>query len=235
MVSATAKGLIGRALVLLLPALLGGCISFWTPGDLTFVSAEAVDYYDRPEMPRSMSDVLVGSGMIQPGAAGQLPDGADQDLPPKRHELMLKVTFTSRMDLLAYVRDNGYPLGASSYFCGAGWPNKLEPWRTSSVYWNGRNVSSIDRAALREGQGDETTPITYAVFLRAAQEADPTSIPVKVAFDLRQMPRDLCFQLSGGNGGFGYRSNEVVVPAAAVAAAMKTLPPAFRGGGVTPP
>jgi hypothetical protein len=65
----------------------------------------------------------------------------------------------------------------------------------------------------------------YYIFINVAGEARPQDIPPQEAFDLRQRPADVCFYARGGNeSGRGYRSNTVVIPKDAIAAALQKSP-----------
>jgi len=202
----------GLSVVLLMGALLGACISHDTPGDVSFAAVEAVDYYDRPELP-SLGDLQMGAG---------------DDTLPKQHKLLLRVQFSTSVDLVRFAKSGGYNLGRLAFFCEQ--PDE-EADGNPYVFWQGENISRLDRASLRENGQEEGPPITYYVFIGAVR-GKIKAIPPLPPYDLRRQPRDVCFDLSGGNQMGGYRSNTVVIPQSAISEALKQPPPYFTGGNL---
>lgn len=186
----------GAAICCLVP-LLSACIAHDTPGDLTFISAQEVDWLDQSEM--------------------RAPERANGG--QKTHRPLLKVEFSSHANLFKLAND--YPVGNYSFFCD----RPRDPTRVSfpGVYFQGIHIWWPDDRRSE----DELAPgpVTYYVFLDVAKPERPNDIPPQKAFDLRQRPENVCFYLSGGNiSGRGYRSNLVMVPKEAIAAALRVGP-----------
>jgi len=200
-------------LILAAGAPLAGCIAYDTPDDVTFVTAESVDYYDRPELP-ALGDFRI----------------PEKDTLPKQHKLLLRVQFSTSVDLVQFARSGGYNLSRYAFFCGH--PHEEGGMGNPDIFWQGISLSGLDRFSLRESGMKEGTAITYYVFIEAAR-GEIKSIPPLPPYDLRREPRDLCFQLRGGNQMGGYRSNTVVIPQAAISEALKELPPYYAGGAVS--
>lgn len=204
------------AFVCVLGAPLGACISYNTPSDLTFVAVEAVDYYERPELP------ALGDFQIVP----RIPDNEAE---PKHHRLLLRVQFLTSVDLARFSRSHSYNLGRRAFFCAR--PDEERGMGNPDVFWQGQNVGNLAQESLRESGEEEGAPIVYYVFIEAVR-GETQSIPPRPPYDLRREPRDMCFQLSGGNQLGGYRSNTVVVPQSAISEALQNLPPYFSDGDV---
>jgi hypothetical protein len=186
----------GAAICCLVP-LLSGCIAHDTPGDLTFISAQEVDWLNQSEM--------------------RAPERANGG--KKVHRPLLKVEFSSYANLFKFV--NNYPVGNDSFFCD----RPRDPTRISfpSVYFQGIHIWWPDDRRSEEQLAPG--PVTYYVFLDVAKPERPKDIPPQKAYDLRQRPENVCFYLSGGNiSGRGYRSNLVMVPKEAIAAALRVGP-----------
>src|SRR5215469_3215786 len=200
-------------IVVLLLAPLCGCISY-TPSDLALKSVQAVDLHDQAEVDGPGTSPL--KGMVDNNTllrAGEPLHGGE-----KRHQLALKVEFTSALDIAKYVTDNEYPLGNDAFFCDhVDYDAMISFVR---VYSGGYLLGEFERDPfLRYPSALKT----YYIFVEVGQEASPLSRPPREAFDLRQKPRDVCFVLRGGNGPFGYKSNTVTIPAAAIAAALSEV------------
>ena len=185
----------GAIICCLLP-LLSGCIASNTPGDLTFRSAREVDWRDQAEMP---------------GAKGL--KGGEKGFKP-----LIKVEFTSGTNLLNFARTNSYTVLGEAFFCAR--PDDYVRLSFVDVYSRGARVDGLERG---ETEADAAQGgATYYIFLNVAGLARPSDIPPQKAFDLRQHAEDVCFYVRGGNvTGSGYKSNTVVVPKEAIAAALR--------------
>lgn len=189
---------IGAAICCLL-LLLSGCIASNTPGDLTFRSAQEVDWLDQAEMP--------GPEAVNGGK--------------KTHRPLIKVEFSSGTSLLKFANANSYTVGNEAFFCDR--PNDFVRLSFPGVYSQGARVWLLDSRRSEEDAAQGL--VTYYVFVDVAGPARPGDIPPQKAFDLRQHPENVCFYISGGNvTGSGYRSNTVVVPKEAIAAALRDGP-----------
>jgi len=183
----------------LMPA-LSGCISYNTPGDLTFVSVREVDWRDVPEL--SQPNPLLG---VQ-----------------QRRGPLIKVEFSTNTNLFKFSRDNSYPIGTLAFFCDQS--EGLARLQHSAVYSQGERVDIADDQQAKWAAVQEQ--LNHYIFFDVEAEAQPKAKPPRRAYDLRQDPEDVCFHLRGGAAPapFGFRSNTVVVPKAAIAAALRGEP-----------
>ncbi len=135
---------------------------------------------------------------------------------------LLKVTFATMNNLAQYARANEFTVGNQTYFCDEQRDddNLANPY----VYADGVNLDeyAVGSRPPPEGRG----PWTYYIFIYVQRERPRESAfagkPPLEAYDLRQAPKDVCFQLRGGDMlGFSHRSNVVKIPREAIAAALK--------------
>lgn len=212
-------------LVPLIAPLLGGCISN-TPVDLALASVQAVDWRDQDEMPGPGASPILG--MVRNRDLALM--GHSVTGGPKPSRLLLKVAFTSALNLSKYVIENSYNLGNTAYFCDSTKDPRTAHLSFPTVHWRGQRLGQHEPDPIERNVKSAGMPITYYIFIDAAQEkVEPSNPPVE-AYDLRQQSRDICFYVAGGNNsGFGYRSNTVVIPKDVIAAALRNLPPGFGG------
>lgn len=209
----------GRVKILSLLAVLSlflvGCMSINTPGDLAFQSVELVDWRDRLELPGPGASPLIGmvsSRSLE--ASGQSLSGG-----PKWQRPLLKISFTSAINLSQFVIDKSANLGSDLFFCDREERSTLGyPY----IHWNGVRLGQHEPDPIGTGNA----PIIYYVFVDVSREPRPRDIPPFAGFDLRRHPVDLCLYVRGGNGvGWGYKSNLVVVPKDIVVEALKKFLP----------
>lgn len=209
-------------------ALLGGCISN-TPVDLAVASVQAVDWRDQDEMPGPGASPILGMVRSRDLALmGQSVTGG-----PKPPRLLLKIEFTSTVNLSKFVIDNSYNLGVRAYFCdrpgkgdrpGHGFIGLSFP----DIYWRSMRLGQHEPDPIEEQSGAAVKPIHYYFYADVVNNETRWINERDEGFDLLRNPRDICFYVSGGNNsGFGYRSNTVVVPKDVVATALRKLPPGF--------
>jgi hypothetical protein len=198
--------------LLLMP--LGGCISY-TPSDLALTSVEAVDLHDQAEVPGPGVSPL--RGMVDNNTLTLL--GEELTGGEKPHRLVLKVEFTSALDIAKYVTENEYPLGAYAAFC-----DHFDYALNISFVWVYSRGYLLGRFERDPFLHDASALKTYYIFVKVEDKARPRDIPPREAFDLRQTPKNVCLVLRGGNGPFGYKSNTVTIPTATIAAALREIP-----------
>lgn len=126
----------------------------------------------------------------------------------------LKIEFTTGADISRLMGEDHYVLASEGHFCNR--PRDYVNLMGRTIYFRGQQVS---------GNVPITNPATgskflYSTYLNLHRDAVP-SIPQQTAFDLRDEPEDVCFYVSGGNGThFGLKSNVVMIPKNAIAAAL---------------
>jgi hypothetical protein len=172
------------------------CISMGVP-DLALQSVELVDQAEQPEL------------------AGW---NVSREEKPYR---LLKVSFTSSIDLPRYLAENSYPMGNTAVFCDSSQSREFARASSSSVYQNEVKVEGYTYRAPLQGKA----PYTYYSFFNLSRRTNQyyvqgTALP---PYDLRQKAVDLCFDLRGGAAPspFGYKSNIVRIPAALIESAIK--------------
>jgi len=207
---------------------LAGCISN-IPADLAVTSVQAVDWRDQDEMPGPGASGLLG--MVPPrvlAAMGQSVKGG-----PKPSRLLLKIEFTSTVNLAKYAFSNSYTLGINGYFCdrpGKGGYSAADFIGLSvpSVYWRGMEYLEYDPDKIDQFRGGPGRPITYYIYIRVMNNETRWLNEPDEGFNLMQNPRDICFVVRGGNNtGFGYKSNIVVISKDAIITALRNRPPGF--------
>jgi hypothetical protein len=119
--------------------------------------------------------------------------------------------------------NNSFPLANYAFFCGH--PQKDVTLSFPDVFWQGNRLGQHEADVIQRYGGPAGTLITYYIFVDVAREPRLQDRPPQEGYDLRQKPEDLCFVLRGGDGsGRGYKSNTVVIPKDAVAAALAKAP-----------
>jgi hypothetical protein len=196
--------------------LLGGCISTNTPGDLALTSVQAVDWRDQDEMPGPGASPVLGMVNSRTLALmGQSVTGG-----PKPHRPLLRIEFTSAMNLSKFATENSYNLGSGAYFCDH--PIKGITLSFPDIFWRGRRLGQQEGDPIERQIQAVGAPITYYLFIDVAREPRPKDRPPQDGFDLRQKAADVCFEVRGGNeSGRGYRSNTVVIPKGVIATALR--------------
>jgi len=151
--------------------------------DLTLASIETVDLQNQPELPASFG-------------------------PP--HATLLKVSFRTTSDLARI--DDVFTLSDEIFFCDR--PDVHVRLGSPFVYQQGIKVpASAETLRVRNATAASSVPITYYTFLRASFDENPEGKPPFESFDLKRLPKDVCFRLVGGAyRAFGWRSNTIVIP-----------------------
>jgi len=211
-------------LIPLIAFVLGGCISTNTPGDLSLMSVQAVDWQDQAEMPGPGASPAIG--MVKDSEIVRM--GQSVIGGKKPHRLILKIVFSSATNLSKFAADHSYNLGSDAYFCNH--PKKGIGLVFPDIYWNGLRLGPLEADPIQRNTNETGAPIEYYFFINVARKKVVPSIPPQEGFDLWQKPEDICFYLAGGNGsGFGYKSNVAVIPKDMIAAALKNAPARFGG------
>jgi hypothetical protein len=192
--------------------IFGGCVAYDVPGDLDLLSVQAVDWRDQKEMAGPGSSPL--RGLVPPREIERLGESVMGGEKPPRP--LLKIEFMSGMNLGRFANANSYPVGSFAHFCRR--PEDKTRLGFVTVFWQGYEVDRlVDSPLLIESAG----PFVYYTHIDVAGQDFPGDIPPRKAFDLRKLPEDVCIQLRGGNGPWGYRSSTLVVPKEAIATALR--------------
>lgn len=185
-----------------------GCTATY-PTDIKLVKLQLVDYKYQKELPPPytkpkeytkewMKKIKLPVGKLNYGSKN------------KPHKPLLRIEFSSNENLAEIVTIKNYPLGFESYFC------KFTPHPVllggTSIFWDRINLSYIMDNPIHKNIVN--TPITYYTYLNIYHNFQgPSSFK---NFDLRDKPMDVCLRLRGGVWGFGYESNELVIPKAEI-------------------
>jgi hypothetical protein len=202
-------------LVLLVVSLFCGSVAADSLDDLAFLSVQAVDWQDQNEMPGPGASPVLG--MVNSRdleAKGQSVTGHE-----KPHRPLLKIEFTSATNLSRFVIEHSFNLGNTAFLCDR--PSDVLTLSFSYVFWRGMRLGLQEADPIRRQNELLRVPVTYYIFIDVADKERPLDKPPQKAFDLRQNPENVCFYVRGGNElGRGYKSNIVVVPKDAIAAAL---------------
>lgn len=155
----------------LIALLLGGCVSTNTPGDLTFLSVQVVDWRDRAELPGPGASPVIGMVSNRDVlASGQSLTGGE-----KSHRSLLKVEFTSATDLPKLAIENAYNLRNKTFFCDR--PKTSPIMAFSYIFWRGVRLGEHEADPI-EQQGEPTaSPVTYYIFIDVARQKVVPSTP----------------------------------------------------------
>ncbi len=186
-------------------ACLSGCIrDFLSLDDLVFTSAKVIDQSNIP------GSSISSSAFTPPGK-------------------ILDIEFTSRRgtDLYSYAENSSYNMGDDASICSNG---KYDASKSLSrwpyVYGDKGQVRMESNPVI----GDATRSRAFHVYLDLSFDGKcsggPGDLCVPFAYDLQKKPEYICFCLDGGASYWNaFRSNQIVVPKAAVAEAVRHAPP----------
>lgn len=222
--------------------IVAGCVAYH-PRDIAVVSVEAVDNREVAELgapvPTGSPPAYVPyheflSTLLLKSAEGG-PPVTPADMEPyfrrqknnqafknaKEKKPILKIAFTSKENLFEYVKARKSHLSFRPFHCARG--PEMIPWG-GAVYARGLDLSVAPQfysVALEEGE-----TLTYYAYLSLSYNY--LNYGVRKQFDWQTTPEDLCFRVGGGWIHNLHESNVAVIPKAAIAEALKVLPPAYR-------
>jgi|GEM_PF-6953387 len=172
--------------VVALATTVTGCISYNTPGDFLFRSAQVVTWGEQRELPAPYPN---------------------SDLSLDRQ--LLKIEFTSAEDFGDYLAENSYPASVAAYFCER--PDYPVFLSRSSIFWDGQDIGALSHSSTKQPMA--AGQYTYHTYIDiAGKEGLSSDRPRFRAFDLRRQTDDVCLSLRGGSGISGYQSNVVKIP-----------------------
>lgn len=220
-----------RWLIVALVVLCSGCTTY-QPVDVAWMSVEAVDRFDVFEATSKSAALEPVPDTVRLGEMTMSAQEWREWRMRHRndsHRLELKITFSTDENL-PELSQTGVLLGPSvnAYFCEDKRGNEYDFRGGGGVTWRGAGLDSSD-VSIRAIEA-AAKPRVYSFYVWAAVERPMLvhGVPLK-PYDLRTEARDICFY-SRVPYGFapGIHSNTVRVPAAAIAAALRELPPYFR-------
>ncbi len=184
--------------------LLGGCTSLNTPGDLAFTSAKVVDWQDQAELPGQGAKFV--PRMV--GDLVRIPIGETLVGGKKWHRPLVKVEFTSKTDLWTFKPGRTHGVRGQVRSCDG----SREFGPVTEIFWRG---ILLDYQFLTDPIEPEPANqlFTYYGFIYVED------------VELQRNHNDVCFRLrASSKGGFGYSSNELMVPRVVIDEAVRKIP-----------
>ncbi|MGK9235631.1 hypothetical protein KXS07_03980 [Inquilinus limosus] len=135
---------------------------------------------------------------------------------------LLKVYFRTAMDLSRFATENSFNVMNTTFFCDR--PETSPYMSFPSIYQNGARVGD----AKIFGQPVNGSFGEYYIFIDISRPRVVPSKPPQNGYDLRNENGDVCFQLSGGSGFRGFRSNVVAIPRRAIEGVLAQMEPQSR-------
>jgi hypothetical protein len=174
------------------------------PHDLALASVSVVDWKDYPDKPSN----------------------SPRTDTERKSRAMLKIEFTTNTNLLMFSNENKYWLGISSWFCDH--PHDSD-WLFPAIptfYWRGLEASPDIVEQNVPGSTATKGPFTYYILADVTSFGNaPSGVSPRRLYDLRQTAEDICFNVDVGQIiWIPYRSNTIVVPKEAIAAALRAAP-----------
>ena len=170
-------------------------------GDLRVVYSklQIVDYHDqddiRPPLVGALESI-VGHELESAPAEGERP-----------HRLLVRVSFSTNVDLVDLAYKRKATVDAWSFFCGT--RNHNTSLGSLEVYHLGKPLYQDYPA----GEPPSPRSREYYFYFNVARSASPKSIPPESAYDLEQSPQDVCFYLTAaGSWWFDIKSNIATIP-----------------------
>lgn len=185
--------------------------------DLAFVSADVVKIYEY-------------AGNKDVGVAPETPVPASE---APRSVMVLKIQFSSKIDLVEFTERTGFNLSSNLHACKSNGNDKVI-FRGGYVYWSGFPIEpGIERDPHHAGKvpkrirGQANTYNVYISIQSKEVKGGPFASP---AYDLSKNPQNLCLQLVGGNMAGGifpwetFVSNTIVIPQEQLSTALQKHP-----------
>jgi hypothetical protein len=125
---------------------------------------------------------------------------------------LVMVSFTTDVDLLNYVRRYEYNIGTVVSLCNEETIDRSQELQRDPYVYDSAGQIDAYRKDDSSGRGAQSTAGIYHLFL----DARPIALAGRsdiFAYDLQLSPKDVCFQLRGGNMlGSKFVSNTAIVP-----------------------
>jgi hypothetical protein len=118
------------------------------------------------------------------------------------HRDLIRVDFTSGIDLRSMVARESNILSVHSYFCDRG--DSLGSLGAPGVY--------VDRADA----GKETRVRRFLFLIDVTRKSNPEAVPPEAGFDLSANAQDICFYITAHGDASTYKSKTEIIPKASV-------------------
>jgi hypothetical protein len=155
------------------------------------------------------------------------------DAYPGRPEL-LRIDLRSREDIGQFVNDEHHmTLSAQISVCSGAVQGEISAWPgvySGDVPLGRYSSTDVERERYRQlvSARPAAAPYSYSVYLRVRdiERVDRSpGFPIKVAYDLKSSPQDLCIALRGGGALTVARTGTIRVDKAIIARALASAPP----------
>ncbi len=213
--------------VVILSVLLAGCTLLF-PRDVELVSVTAIDSFGEAELHLhesfgyGLDEVMDSEGIKK--FERSLYGGSGKAPRPREHELMFKVELLTSHDLAMRSADGGHYPWVKGGLCDH--PDTADTY-LSELYWGGHIAGFYYDEAARNARALGKPDFTYYFYFRASPREVAPAYPPTHFIDHNKKPEDICFQVDASGYGVSEVSNIVKIPKAAIAAALRDLPPAF--------
>ena len=186
--------------------------------DISFLAVRLVDYHDQLELPAPNTagiEDLIGRKQAEQMASIVSP----QESSERPHRPLLRVEFRASVNLGA-VANRSATVFLHSYFCSH--QNDFAMLSAPTVYANGKPIRAEVRKSEDASSGNTGKEFIYYFYLNAFRKEKLNARPPQTGFDLRAVPENVCFYVTGsGESGLIYTSSVGTVPREAIEAAFR--------------
>lgn len=197
-----------------------GCLALWgvllnvepvfAAGGLkvAYSAIKVVDYHDQLDIRAPLvaaTETMVGHQLRTAPEQGERP-----------HRQLVRVEFSSDVDLVDLAYKRKADVAAWSFFCGT--DNRNTSIGPPTVYHLGKPL-------YKDYPAGDAPPSPrsreYYFYFNVARRPSPKSKPPEPGYDLEHSPQDICFYLTAaGSWWFNLKSNVVTIPRDAIARAF---------------
>lgn len=174
------------------------------PNDLVLLTVKTANLRTEKEMPPASAALAGLIGIRNLPKLGRSMDASKPDRP------LLRIEFSSHVNLPLFAFGNGYTLSSQAYFCDdpEASTGRVKTIADPGVYANGTMLTAYDPSPL----GREKSPYIYYmyVFLDGRLTYNGQE-KVKEFYDLRQSPQDVCLKVRGGKNFSSFESNILII------------------------
>jgi hypothetical protein len=154
-------------------------------------------------------------------ASVEVTDSDAWSLSGSENRRMLKVEVATNTDLEAFRRRSDALVHADTYFCAS--PRQFAVLGgTIFALHSGESLlpRPLNLPTINIEPSHLPADFTYAILVNASRRESRESVPPQIAFNLADLPQDICIQLAGSYLGFRMKSNIITIPSEAIRAAF---------------
>lgn len=186
-----------------------------SPQDLALSSVKAVNYRTQKEIPPPSAAL---AGLVGIRNLPQLGISMNDSKPNRE---MLRIEFSSNVNLPKFAFQNGYTLFSIAFFCDD--PNAETPEvgriGLPDIYYEGVLLSKYDINPIKDY---DKPPFKYYRYISVQsviiRDKDDDK---KEFYDLRKLPRDICLKVRGGNYYGFFETNTVIITRETIVEALR--------------